>query len=116
MLAEYRLHQLLYGVRWCNATDHGAHTWTHENCDGHGERVFLTKEEVHQAPEELVALLMDAADDVEMTAREAKNSDRQGSSSDSSPLPSGAEASTASTPAETRVAQPGTSSSPSPTP
>jgi hypothetical protein len=116
MLSEYRLHQVLYGVRWCNGVDHGDGAWTHDDCGGHTDRVFTSKEEVRALPEELVALLMDAADDIEMTAREAKNSRRQGSSFDSSPLPSEVEESTASTPAETRVAPLGTSSSPSATP
>lgn len=113
--AEYRLHQILYGVRWCEGVKSGEH-WDHSACDGHQARTFLDKEEVRRAPEELIALLMDAADDVEMTVREAKNSHRQGSSYDSSPLPSEAAESTASTPVETPVAPPGSSSSPSPTP
>lgn len=115
MMAEYRLHQILFGVRWCEATktDGG---WNHDACNGHQDRVFPTKTEVQAAPEDLTVLLMDALDDLEMTVRDAKNSARQGSSSDSSPLPSGEAASTASTPAETRVEPLGTSSSPSPTP
>lgn len=96
-LAEYRLHQLLFGVRWCEGTEEDGR-WDHSACAGHTERVFGSKEAVREAPEQLVALLMDTADDVEMTVREAKNSGRQGSSSDSSPLPSEAAESTASTP------------------
>jgi hypothetical protein len=84
--------------------------WDHQNCGGHEEHLFLDKGEVRGTPEQLLAILLTAAENVEMTVREAKNSDRQGSSSDSSPLPSEVEASTASTPAETRVELPGTSS------
>lgn len=114
-LAEYRMHQLYFGARWCEAIDDGEGDWSHEDCSGHRERIFASKDEVRDAPEQLVAVLMGAADDLEMTVREAKNSDRQGSSSDSSPLPSEAGESTASTPTETPVAPPGTSASPSPT-
>lgn len=116
MLAEFRLHQILFGTRLCNATDHGADTWTHENCEGHAERLFETKEEVRTAPEELVTQILDAFDVLEMSVRDAKNSDRQGSSSGSSPLPSVEAASTASTPTETPSTPPGTSPSPYPTP
>ena len=63
----------------------------------------------------LTEWIRSAADDIEMTVREAKNSARQESSSDSSPLPSEAEASTASTPAETRAEHPGSSHLPFPT-
>ena len=111
MLAEYQLHQILFGARECLATQVDDKHWSHENCGAHAERLFLDKEEVRQAPETLLAVLLAAAESVEMTVREAKNSVRQGSSSDSSPLPSEAEASTASTPSETRVELPGTSSS-----
>ena len=115
MMAEYQLHQILFGARICLGENDEGH-WTHANCDGHRDRVFLDKDEVRQAPEQLLATILAAAEDVEMTVREAKNSDRQGSSSDSSPLPSEAEASTASTPTETRVEPLGSSSSLSPTP
>jgi hypothetical protein len=108
--AEYRLHQTLYGARWCEGVlEDGA--WNHAECDGHLDRLFADKDQVRRAPEELVSLLMLAADEVEMSLREAKNSDRQGSSSDSSPLPSEEGASTASSPSETRVERPGTSAS-----
>jgi hypothetical protein len=102
-LAEFRLHQIYFGTRWCNAIRETDGTWNHDECAGHEERLFVSKEETRQAPEELMELLLGATNDVEMTLREAKNSDRQGSSSDSSPLPSEAGESTASTPSETRV-------------
>lgn len=113
--AEYRLHQVLFGVRWCEGELVDG-IWHHDTCDGHRDRVFGDKEAVRSAPEDLIELLMHEADDIEMSVREAKNSDRQGSSSDSSPLPSEAGESTASTPDETRVAPPGFSSTPSATP
>lgn len=116
MLAEYRLHQMLFGVRWCEGTDHGDDTWTHENCNGHQDRVFRDKAQVQSSPEELIAVLMEAAEQVEISVRDAKNSRRQESSYGSSPLPSEVEESTASTPSETRAEHRGTSSSPSVTP
>jgi len=115
MMGEYRVHQVLFGVRCCA----GAQTdgqWDHSGCDSHRERLFADKDEVRTSPEALLDLLFAACEDVDMTAREAKNSDRQGSSSDSSPLPSAAAESTASTQDETPVAPPGSSPSPSDTP
>lgn len=112
MLSEFRLHQILFGTRWCEATETDG-DYDHSACNGHADRVFSAKDEVRAAPEDLQFTLLDAFDALELTVREAKNSDRQGSSSDSSPLPSGEAASTASTPTETRVEPLGTSLSPS---
>lgn len=106
--AEFRLYQALFGARWCEAKLSDGF-WDHTECDGHQDRLFQDLDQVRRAPEELVSLLFEAADDVEMTVREAKNSHRQGSSSDSSPLPSEEGASTASSPTETRVELPGSS-------
>lgn len=114
-LAEYRLHQVLFGVRWCEGELEDGH-WRHDLCDGHRERVFHDKEEVRQAPEELIIFLMTETEDIEVSVREAKNLEGQGSSSDSSPLPREAEESTASIPEETPPEPPGSSSSPSDTP
>lgn len=115
MIAEYRLAQVFYGARWCDGRQ-SEQGWSHEDCAGHQELLFPTKPEARMAPEKLQRLLIDAANDVEMTSREAKNSDRQGSSSDSSPLPSEGAESTASTQTETPVAPLGSSPSPSATP
>lgn len=114
-MAEYRLHQLYFGARICEGTCEDG-VWDHAACDGHQERLFATKEEVREAPGGLQMALLDALEEFELTVREAKNSDRQGSSSDSSPLPSAPAESTASTPTETRDEPLGTSPSPSPTP
>lgn len=116
MFAEYRLHQLLFGARCCEGVLGDDEVWDHSACEGHVAPFFLSKQEVQTLPEELVAIFMTAADDVEMTAREAKNSHRQGSSFDSSPLPSEEGESTASIQEEIPPAHRGTSSSPSPTP
>lgn len=115
MMNEFHAYQILYGVRWCEGSQSDGR-WDHAACNGHDDQVFATIDEVRRAPEALLELLVEACDDIDMTAREAKNSDRQGSSSDSSPLPSEAAESTASTPDETPVAPPGSSASPSATP
>jgi hypothetical protein len=115
-LAEYRLHQMLFGVRWCEATQSEDGAWDHAECNGHDDRLFVDKEQVRRCPEDLLAICMAAAEDVEMTVREAKNSRRQGSSSVSSPLPSEGEGSTASSRTETPAPPAGSSTSPSPTP
>jgi hypothetical protein len=104
MIAEFKLHQVLFGARWCDADWDSEAGWDHSGCNGHQERLFVDKEAVRTTPDDLLTLLMDAAEDVEMSVREAKNAHRQGSSSDSSPLPSEAGESTASTPDEIPVA------------
>lgn len=121
MLAEYRLHQVMFGARYCaGAYEPGDQphtgTWDHSDCEGHTHRVFTDKNSVRTTPDELIELLSEAADRIEMSVREAKNSDRQGSSFDSSPLPSEAAESMPSIPVETPDAPPGGSSSPPTTP
>lgn len=116
MLAEFRMYQALYGARWCEGTDHGDGGITHENCNGHDARVFANQSEVRSAPAEFMDALLDALDELEFSIRDAKNSDRQSSSSDSSRLPSAEGESTPSTQDETPVAPPGISPSLSPTP
>lgn len=117
MLAEFRLHQVLFGVRWCEAVkDPDTEQWNHADCNGHPDPIFTDKDQLRRAPGDLLEVLYYAADNVDMSSREAKNSHRQGSSSGSSPLPSEVEESTASTPSETPPEPPGSSSSPSDTP
>jgi hypothetical protein len=98
---EYLLTEMWYGARCCNAmvAEEG---YDHRTCD-HSERVFDSKSEVRGLPEGLQILMRDALNSVSMSVRDAKNSDRQGSSSDSSPLPSEAAESTPSTPSEIPV-------------
>jgi hypothetical protein len=115
-MAEFRLHQLMFGTRICDGVKDQHGVWDHAACASHQELLFSSKEQVRSAPAQLQALLLDEFDDLELSVREAKNSRRQGSSSDSSPLPSEAAESTASTPSATPVAPPGSSSAPSPTP
>ncbi len=114
-VVEYQLHQILHGARVCEGLQ-TADGWDHTPCDSHREQVFDAPEDVRNLPQGLLDLLLDAAQRVDLSEREAKNSDRQASSSGSSRLPSAEEASTASTPAETPAPRPGSSSSPSTTP
>lgn len=117
LMAEFRLHQVYFGTRWCEGTtgEDDGEAWDHSNCEGHRELVFESKEDARTAPADLLELLYLACDEVDMTARDAKNSRRQGSSSDSSPLPSEAGESTPSTQNETPPEPHGSSSSQSAT-
>ena len=113
---EYQMYQVLYGARVCFGVKNDDGTWDHAECNGHTERVFETKEEVRDLPQQLIDAVLRVYRLVDMSEREAKNSDRQTSSSGSSRLPSAGEESTASTPAETPTDAPGSSPQPSPTP
>lgn len=118
-MEEYRLTELWLGSRVCEGvkseTDAGVE-WDHGLCNGHRERVYDDKAEVRALPDQLYELLDVSMQALQMTVREAKNSDRQRSSSGSFPLPSEVEASTPSTPDETPDAHPGSSSQPLTTP
>jgi hypothetical protein len=112
-LAEYQLSKVYYGARWCEATKDEHGNWDHKECEGHEDRLFADRDAARRAPEALTTVLVEAADDAEMTATEAKNLDRHRSSQGSSPLPSAGEESTASTPSATPHEHPGSSSQPS---
>ena len=105
-LTEFQLCRILYGARVCNGIK-TEDKWDHAPCNGHQERVFTDRAEVINLPEQLLTELHAAAEAVEMTEFEAKNSARQMSSSASSHLPSEEEASTASTPDVTPATLPG---------
>jgi hypothetical protein len=90
---EYELTEVWLSARACDAVEVAEGEWDHSNCEGHVLQAYETKAE-----------------------REAKNSHRQGSSSDSSPLPSAPVESTRSTQNETPSKPRGTSPSPSGTP
>lgn len=114
-MEEYKVGQVAYAARACEGRQvDGA--WDHSECGGHEERVWATYQEVRSLPESLMVELNTAIDALDMSEREAKNSDRQMSSSGSSQLPSEVEGSTPSTSTETPVAPRGTSSPPSDTP
>lgn len=113
-LAEYQVAELMYAARVCEATTPAdGETWDHDGCAGHRERIYdgdprEAKAEIRALPEELQELYFDRMRELNMSVREAKNSDRQGSSSASSPLPATEGESTPSTPTETPVGAPGT--------
>lgn len=114
-MAEYRLTEMLYAARACAATRSGD-GWDHGGCDSHRVRVFESKEEIRHLPEQLLNQIRDALAELSMSEREAKNSVRLGSSSESSPQPNAPVDSQPSTPAETSVTVPGLSPLPQTTP
>jgi hypothetical protein len=105
--AEYRLTEVWYSARLCAALatalpgepagvlDHGA-------CGGHAERLFDSRAEVREAPDDLVDLLSGALAEIDMAVADPKDSARPASSSDSSAPPSspgeGADSGSAGTP------------------
>jgi hypothetical protein len=115
-LAEHRLSEVFFAARCCDGTQSTDGIWDHSSCDNHHVQVFENRREVRDAPDDLIEEIHAALSQLNMTPRDAKNSDRPQSSSASS-LPSNEEeASTASGPDVIPVADPGTSASPSPTP
>lgn len=114
--AEYQLTEWWYAARACDGVQRDDGTWDHSACDGHQLRVWESKAEVRALPKELQDALAHCMGELNMTVRQAKNSDRPGSFFESSPRPNEQEASTASTPTEALSEHPGTSPQPSPTP
>jgi len=99
-ITEYGISEIFYGARVCDAKPDEEGKFTkasHAECNGHKEKVFESREEVRVLPEEMFTVIREGFDDLAMSVRDAKNSARQGSSSDSSPLPSKEEESTPST-------------------
>lgn len=107
-MAEHSLTEAWYAVRACDATKGEDEVWDHSGCEGHVLKLYDKKADVRDLPESLMQEYENALRQLNLTVREAKNSDRQGSSSGSSPLPSEAEASASSTPAATPATAPGT--------
>lgn len=112
-LAEYNLTEVWYAARVCEGVQIGPGQWDHDGCEHHQLRVYEAKAEVRSLPEDLQNLMGEAMITLNMSVRDARFSDRQGSSSDSSPLPSAPAASTASTQTETPAELPGPSTPPS---
>lgn len=113
--AEFALTELWYSARVCAGATDDTGKVDHQGCENHYLTLFETKAEVRDQPEALQDLLYDALKGLAMAPRDARFSDRQGSSSQSSPLPSEEAASTPSTPSETPSSAPGISTSPSAT-
>lgn len=86
-MVEYRLTEMWFACRVCEGVQVDGE-WDHSACEGHNEQVFSSKDEIKHLPEQLQLLIRDAMAELDMGEREAKNSDRQESSSESSLLPS----------------------------
>lgn len=114
-MQEFRVSNIAYAARVCEGVQVEG-KWDHSACGGHDERIWETVAEIRALPEPLVQSLEGALVEIEMAEREAKNSDRQMSSSGSSQLPSEEGASTPSTPIETPAEPHGTSLPQSATP
>lgn len=97
-MAEYNVNLIFFGSRECDAVPDEEGLFpdkAHEKCD-HRVKVFSSLEDVRDLPEELFIEIMNTASGIELTQRDARFSARQGSSSESSPLPSVEEESTPS--------------------
>src|SRR3954468_15981341 len=105
---EFNLSECTYAARACGGEFDGE-TWDHSKCEGHRLRIWESKDELLAEPGVFQEELFEQMRLLNMSVREAKNSDRQGSSSDSSPLPSAPEESTASTSEAVLEQAPGTS-------
>lgn len=105
---DYRLTELWYATRYCEAVTTDTDELDHSLCNGHSEKVFETKQDARSAPSELSELLRAALDELNMAGRDPKDSDSPTNSSASSPTPSAPEESTPSTSTETPATVPGT--------
>jgi hypothetical protein len=106
--AEFRLTELWYATRYCDAVDNGAGVLDHTRCEGHRVPVFESKTDARSAPQELQDLLRSALDELNLAGRDPKDSDSPQSSSDSPPPPSAEAASSPSTSTATPTTVPGT--------
>jgi hypothetical protein len=90
-IAEFNLNEVYFSTRECNAQkgdeDSSFTVDSHSKCN-HSIRVFDSVEEVRDLPVELFQELLSSIGSIGMSARDARFSDRQESSSASSPLPS----------------------------
>ncbi len=106
--AEYRLTEVWFATRYCDAVPGEDGALDHHPCNGHRQKVFETKNDARSAPTQLFSLLRSALDEVNLGGRDPKGSASPESSSDSSPPPSGPEGSKPSTSTATPAAVPGT--------
>lgn len=113
--AEYKLTEIWYATRWCNATPTDGDL-DHSGCDGHREKVFENRAEVRDVTDDLKRLIISTLTDLNLAGNDPKGSASAANSSRSSPTPSEAEESKGSTSTETPSEPPGTSPTPSATP
>lgn len=107
--AEFMLTEIWYAARVCEGVEMAPGEYDHSECENHVLQAYETKAEVRSLPEDLQQELAGVMQTLNMSVFDAKNSDRQGSSSGSSPLPSAPEGSTPSTPAATPAKRRGSS-------
>lgn len=98
-LNEYRTTELYFALRDCQAMPSDNLSWDHSRCS-HRTRLCESRAEVRELPEGLIVAVREAITLLNMTARDAGNSDAPASSSASSEQPSAAAESTPSTPVE----------------
>ena len=108
-LSEYRTTELYYALRDCVATPNENLGWDHAKCS-HRERLCGSRAEVRELPGGLIEKVREAITLLNMSPRDAGNSDAPASSSASSERASAVVASTPSTPDATSAGQGGTSS------
>ncbi|MGZ4745730.1 MAG: hypothetical protein ACXVYY_01470 [Oryzihumus sp.] len=96
----FRELDLWFMLRRCSATKDEDGRWNHEGCD-HQVKLLAAAQDLQALPEELLLELRAAEASITMSVRDARFSARQGSSSDSSPLPSAPVGSEPSFPAAT---------------
>lgn len=106
--AEFRLTELWYASRYCEAVPGEDSDLDHGRCEGHRERFFETKNDARSAPTALQDLLREALDELNMVGSDPKDSDSPTNSSDSSPTPSEPGESTPSTSTAAPQTPPGT--------
>lgn len=94
--AEFKLTEMTYAARLCDAVTTEDGTLDHEACDGHSQPLFASRAEARECPTPLALLIQSALAEVNLVGRDPKDSDSRQSSSASPPTPSEAEASTAS--------------------
>lgn len=99
-LQEYRTTEMYYALRDCQATPNDNLGWDHSKCS-HRERLCGSRAEIRELPAELIQAVREAITLLNMSPRDAGNSDAPASSSASSERASAQEESTPSTPTET---------------
>jgi hypothetical protein len=95
-MEERRVTELYFALRVCQATRDG-NTYDHAPCD-HSQRALEAREQVRGLPEQVIEKSIEALDQLNVTPRDAGNSDAPVSSSAPSEQPSVPEDSTPSTP------------------
>lgn len=105
---EYRLTEIWYATRWCNALAGPDGELDHSGCEGHGEKVFATRQDVRDVPGPLLQLIADTQSELNLAGRDPKGSGSAANSSNSSSTPNEPADSTPSTSTATPAPPPGT--------